>query len=74
MRLIATFFEFPILMTILIIGLIICIILLLREIRCWYWKINDRIDKLNEIVKNQKEEIEVLKEINEKLGKSKSDS
>lgn len=48
----------------------ILIFLLLREIRCWYWKINDRVtignqqvNLLIEIIENQDEEISILKEI-----------
>ena len=56
-----------------ILFVIVVAILCLREIRCWYWKITDRVtignqqvNLLIEIIDNQDEEIKVLREI---LGK-----
>lgn len=38
----------------------ICIWLLLREIKCWYWKIND-------IIAEQKKQTEVLEQIHAEI-------
>ena len=55
---------------IIILIVFILIKLLIREIRCWYWKINDRVtignqqvNLLIEIIENQDEEISILNEI-----------
>lgn len=61
---------------ILLVFLVIILIkLIIREIRCWYWKINERIDLQNqqtnllvEIIDYQQEEISILREINNKLS------
>lgn len=53
---------------ILIIAIAACIIIILREVRCWYWKINEmidlqrqEIDALQDIIELQIEEIDLLK-------------
>jgi hypothetical protein len=33
----------------IILGIIILIFLIIREILCWYWKINEGLDSLNDI-------------------------
>ncbi len=47
-----------------IIGLVVLILLLLffRDIRLWYWKVNDLVDNQNSI-------ISLLSQINEKMKK-----
>lgn len=59
----------------LVILVILLIKLVIREMRCWYWKINERISLMNEqinallrIVDRQDEEISILREINNKLS------
>lgn len=59
--------------------LVILIILILREIRCWYWKINERIELQNnelnallQIIDRQDEEIGLLRSINSKLNSEES--
>lgn len=61
---------------ILLVFLVILLIkLVIREMRCWYWKINERINLQNqqanllvEIIDKQDEEINVLRNILEKLS------
>ncbi len=55
------FFLSGILNMILAVLIVIGIILLIREIVMWYWKIN-------QIVENQEEEIRLLKKLVEKIS------
>ncbi len=62
-----TFFESG---AFFILFVIVVVILCLREIRCWYWKINENITLQNQqinllvqIIDNQDEEINVLREL-----------
>ena len=53
-------------LTTLVIGLIICVLvyLALREVNCWYWKINRRIElqeETNELLKKLIEKNEIKK-------------
>ncbi|HCC07270.1 MAG TPA: hypothetical protein DEP72_03760 [Clostridiales bacterium] len=64
-----------ILNVIIIILVIIGIILLIREIVCWYWKINKHIEimkeinsNLGELLKVNKQQLELEKQKNKKEG------
>lgn len=57
-----------------ILFVIVVVILCMREIRCWYWKINEQIGLLNQqihllsfILEHQDEEIELLRYINHNI-------
>lgn len=65
-----TILEHPILSAATMTVIIIAIYFITREIRCWYWKITDRVtignqqvNLLIEIIENQDEEISILREI-----------
>jgi hypothetical protein len=44
---------------------------LFREINCWYWKINERAQKLNKIDKNLQFIVDFIKE-RQNLGKQEN--
>lgn len=46
----------------IIIAILICIGLffLCRQLNCWYWKINERIDLMNQMLDNQEDIIKLL--------------
>jgi hypothetical protein len=46
----------------IILFFIIIVFLLIREINCWYWKINERTQKLNNIDKNLQFIVDFIKE------------
>lgn len=50
---------------IIILVVLFCIFLVCRELNCWYWKINRRIEQLEEQNNNLKTIIEKL----ERIGK-----
>lgn len=54
----------------------LCIIFLVREIRCWYWRINERIElqnqeyeKLKQIIEFQVDQLNLLEKILKALEK-----
>ena len=51
-----------ILLALYIILFFIIVFLLIREINCWYWKINERAQKLNKIDKNLQFIVDFIKE------------
>ena len=55
----------PVFIGILVILGIILIIILVREVNCWYWKINDRIKKMDQI-SSDLDDIKTLLEENNK--------
>ncbi len=57
----------PVFIGILVILGIILIIILVREINCWYWKINDRIKKMEQISTDLDDIKTLLSENNERL-------
>ena len=71
--------EYPIPSFLIMVAVAILIIFITREIRCWYWKIDDRIafqkqqiNLLSYILEHQDEEISILREINNKLSNANS--
>lgn len=51
-----------VLLALYIILFFIIVFLLIREISCWYWKINERTQKLNNIDKNLQFIVDFIKE------------
>ena len=48
---------------IILIAVFVAVILILREVTLWYFRINQRFDKLEQIEKNQQETNRLLAEI-----------
>ena len=47
----------------LILLAVVVVFLLIREVLCWYWKINARIELQEEQIKLQKETLKLLEKI-----------
>jgi len=54
---------------VLILLVVVIVFLLIREVLCWYWKINTRIELQEEQIKLQKEILNLL----EKITKNKDE-
>lgn len=50
-----------------VIGVLVALFLLLREVMCWYYKINKRLEVAEETAEYNRKILKVLTEISEKL-------